>query len=131
MDERQIEVKNQFLPPYDPEENIQLLNNIYHRFINEENENNRQYAIEKLQEYRYVPKSYCIPEGRYVRWINVQNARDMPLKHGGFVVSDNGYSVGVLLNGKVIKVSKKSVLLFVKITDSEKIFFSLHNINGV
>lgn len=71
------------------------IDNIYDRFPSEANINHHGYAQEKLVNFRYVPLKYVIPNGSYVRFIDLRTPYDAMVFSGGFVVRDNGYSVVV------------------------------------
>ena len=103
---------------------LDTVNSIYDRFISEENYNNKMNALEALQNYRYVPSGHVIPSGRYIRYIDTKVHDNMPLKLGGFVTSDNGYSVvfkSSAESGRVVRLNKKHCIMFVYITDAEKV----------
>jgi len=77
---------------------------------------NQEYS-EKLQNYDYITD--IIPCGRYIRWIY---KKTMSLNSGGFVTSDNGYSVTVICNDKkCITINKKKGLFFLKLNNSDYI----------
>ena len=96
---------------------------IYDRFINEQNANHKEYAINALQEYRYIPSKCIIPTGVYLRYIDTKNVSDMKLKVGGFVLNDNGYSVTFKssANNMPIKLNKRKCILFTMITYNDRL----------
>ncbi len=106
----------------------EIVHNIYNRFINENNKNNLDYALEVLKEYRFIPNKYIIPNGRYIRYIDTKDTKDMKLKLGGFVISDNGYSTTYKSKTNLVKLSKKHCIIFVLITHAEKLAVALTNI---
>ena len=76
---------------------------------------NKEYA-RKLQNYEYTSDG-IVPCGRYIRWIYKKN---MSLNSGGFVTSDNGYSITVICDDKqCIKINKKNGLFFLKLNTSD------------
>ena len=105
-----------------------IINNIYNRFINEKNLNNREYALQVLKDYRYVPNKYVVPAGRYIRYIDTTNEKDMKLKLGGFVINDNKYSLTFKTNDKFVKLNKRHCIMFVSITRSEQIRSMLNSL---
>lgn len=99
-----------------------VIQNIYNRFMSESNLNHLHSALDALEGYRYVPRGFSIPSGRYIRYIDTTQHNDMPLKLGGFVLSDNGYSVVFKSSGfteRVVRLNKKHCIMFVKITEAE------------
>lgn len=105
-----------------------IITNIYERFINESNANSMQYALNVLQGYRYIPSTQCAPPGRYLRYIDTTDAHDMKLKLGGFVISDNGYSVTYKNHERFVKLNKRHCILFVLITDNERVRCALSSL---
>ena len=90
----------------------------------ENNYNNKENALESLENYRYVENKYVIPSGRYFRYIDTKDHTNMPLKLGGFVLSDNKFSITFKSAGeeqRIVKLNKRHCVLFVFITDSEKL----------
>lgn len=104
--------------------------NIFERFMNEHNSNEYQYCLESLQEYRYVKNDYSIPEGRFVRYLNVSRPKKMVLKKGGIVVEDKGYNLTLknVVDGekgpKMFDLRKSSNLIFLKINNNDKLRFA-------
>mgnify|MGYP000159160633 CR=1 FL=1 len=103
-----------------------IVKNIYERFMNENNKNNMDYALQVLELYRYVPNRYVIPAGRYVRYIDTSNHQDMKLRLGGFVTYDNKYSFTYKSGDKLVKVNKKHCVVFQSITSNEQLRTLLH-----
>ena len=105
-----------------------VLTSLFDKFMNEHNSKVLEYCREVLEDYRYVPNDNTIPEGYYVRHIDTRNPLKMQLKVGGFVTNDNGYSVkirGTVKNNfeersYVYTLNKRRSVIFVKITDNEK-----------
>ena len=109
----------------------EVVQNIYARFMSEQNANHVHYALQALREYRYVPNKYCIPMGHYIRYIVTTAHLDMKLKVGGFVMSDNGFSVTFKssANNMLIKLSKRHCIMFVMITHNEKLRCALSKVD--
>ena len=102
----------------------EIINNIYSRFISEDNANNREYALNALNDYRYIRNDYIIPCGRFVRYIDTKDHNNMKLKLGGFVTSDNGYSFvykSCAGDQRIVKVNKKHCIIFISITYDEQL----------
>ena len=106
------------------------IRNIYDLCLNEANVNNLQYALDSLIGFRYIPNSFLIPNGRYVRYIDTKNHLDMKLRLGGFVTSDNSFSVSYIscASSHVVKVNKKHCIFFIKVTQDELLRCSLINL---
>lgn len=105
-------------------ENTQrLIENIYQRFPNETNNNHCAYALEKLVNFRYVPNTYIIPLGSYVRMIDMRDPWDAKLYTGGFVVKDNGFSVVIKGCGsnKIITFDRRKYIFFLQLTVEDQI----------
>jgi hypothetical protein len=99
-----------------------VIRNIYELHQNENNENNKEYALHCLADsYRYVHNKYSIVPGLYVRYIDTKDHTDMKVKLGGFVISDNGYSIVYKNANRFVKLNKKHCILFVSITYNEQI----------
>lgn len=112
------------------EKTQQLIENIYLRFPNEVNTNHSAYAMEKLINYRYVPKEYIIPLGSYIRMIDMRDPWNAVLYSGGFVLKDNGFSV-VFLGGrsrKVITFDRRKYIFFLQLTVEDQIRASCGNL---
>ena len=124
-----IEINTEYIPNIENIKNErkrtkEIIKNIYERFINEKNYNNRDGALEALENYRYVENKYVIPNGRYIRYIDTTDSEDMPLKLGGFVLNDNKYSITFKSAGeaqRIVKLNKRHCIMFVYITDTEKL----------
>lgn len=107
----------------------EIVSNLYNRFMNEANANNLEYALGALEDYRYVPYGYCIPTGRYIRYIDNKDANDMKLKLGGFVLYDNKYSVTFKSsNSHIVKLNKRHCVMFVSITYNELMRLNMEKI---
>jgi len=73
------------------EETQTVLKNLYERFMNETNCNNYEKYAKDLEYYRYIRNTWVIPNGRYLRYIDTSDSKNMKLKKGGFVVDSNKY----------------------------------------
>ena len=107
-----------------------VINNIYSRFMTEANSNNMQYALDTLVEYRYVPNTFILPTGRFIRYIDTNDHANMILKLGGFVISDNGYSIvykSCATEQRIVKVNKKHCIVFLSINYDEQLRCSIKN----
>lgn len=105
-------------------ENTQkLIENIYQRFPNEVNTNHCAYALEKLVNFRYVPNTYIIPLGTYIRMIDMRDPWDAKLYTGGFVLKDNGFSVVIRGAGsnKIITFDRRKYIFFLQLTVEDQI----------
>ena len=124
---KNIKISNEYQPniqSINDEEKLtkNVVHNIYERFMSEKNYNNMQNALEALSNYRYVPNKYIFPTGRYIRYIDTTQHNDMPLKLGGFVLSDNKYSIvfkSAGCTGRIVRLNKRHCILFIYITDAE------------
>ena len=105
-----------------------IINDVYSRFKSEENENHRQYCIDKLENYIYVPKENKLWDGRNIRYIDTSNAFDMPLKLGGFLINDNGFVVTLKNNQRIFRVNKRGKYFFMNITSKDEFRDILKNV---
>lgn len=101
------------------------LTSLFEKFINEHNSKTLEYCREALVDYRYMSNNNTIPEGHYIRHIDTRDPFNMNLRLGGFVTHDNGFSVkirGTTVDDRsyVYSLNKKRSVIFVKITDNEK-----------
>ena len=106
--------------------------NIFERFMNEHNSNEYQDCLESLEEYRYIKSDYSIPEGRFVRYLDISKPQKMTLKQGGFVIEDLGYNVKLksVVPPRIFNVSRNNSLFFMKINDNEKLRFACESTLG-
>ena len=97
-----------------------VLENTFNKFMNEENYNNLDYALTTLLgKYVYIENDYLVPQGKYIRYLDLRDTTNIKLRIGGFVLNDNGYSVSIKGFKKCIKFSKKNVLIFIQLTDTD------------
>lgn len=107
---------------------VTTVNAIHKRFVSEDNESNRTYSLEALQDYVYVESKFTLWAGRYVRYLDMRDAYAIKLKLGGFLVNDNGYTVTLQQNDKTFKVSKRDKLFFMKLTSKDKFRSELNHL---
>jgi hypothetical protein len=84
---------------YEMNRTRKVTNDLFKRYRSEENTNELDYALNALDGYCYVPNKYNLWMGRYVRYLSLKNHLKIKLCLGGFLVSDNGYTV-VLRQGE-------------------------------
>lgn len=100
---------------------------IYNNFKTKENEKHYKNCLKKLENYCYVNNNYKLWDGRQVRYIDTSNPLDMPLKLGGFVLHDNGYTVHIKNKYRSFKVSKQGKLFFMYINSQDQIRSLVHS----
>ena len=108
------------------DETQKVLQTYFNRFMNEKNYNTMQQTLVKLAEYRYIHNDWIIPNGRYIRYIDVSNAHNLVLKKGGFVTYSNRYYF--MIYDKVFgeyKVGKKDRIFFMKLNDDD---YNIHKL---
>lgn len=99
-----------------------VIQNTFSKFINEENYNTMDYAMETLiDNYAYVSSNIVLSQGRYIRYLDLKDPMSIKLRLGGFVINDNGYTLCLKGPEKQFKVSKKNILIFSQINDSDRI----------
>lgn len=97
-----------------------LIDMLSTRFESEHNTETLEYAQKALDGYCYVPSPSRLWVGRYVRYLDMQDAYRMELKKGGFCLHDNGYTVQIRgNNNKVFNVSRKDRLWFMVMNDTD------------
>lgn len=98
-----------------------ILENLYKSFCSEENTNNLEEAIEKLEQYVYIPSTVKLWSGRYILLIDIRKPFDMKVVNAGFLNYDNGYTINVINNDKIRNYSKRNFITFM--LPSEKDLF--------
>lgn len=99
-----------------------VIQNTFAKFQNEHNFNTMEYALDILPEsFQYVPNDTVIANGKYIRYLDMKNPLEICLRLGGFVLSDNGYSMTLRGVDRNFKVSKKNNLFFCQINDTDRI----------
>jgi hypothetical protein len=51
--------------------------------------------------------------------INVKNPLKMTFQIGGFLIHDNGFTIQVKVNDKILNFSKKNYITFMKLTSKD------------
>ena len=101
---------------------IQVIKNTFEKFQNESNFNSMEYALDVLpEEFVYVPNDTFLSEGRYIRYLDMRSPLDIKLRIGGFLLSDNGYTINLKGPEKTFRVSKKTSLFFSQINESDRV----------
>lgn len=101
---------------------IEIVQNTFHKFQNETNYNSMEYALDVLpEEYVYVPNDRILSEGRYIRYLDMRNPLEIKLRIGGFLISDNGYTISLKGPDKTFRVSKKTSLFFSQINETDRV----------
>jgi hypothetical protein len=109
-----------------------LLHDTSKKFKTENNMNTIEYCTDVLMnDYVYVPLINTLSIGRYCKYIDMSDPNNFKLKMGGFVISDNNYTVVMKQNHKIFKVIKRSKLWFMKLNDIDKMKLKLlHLVNN-
>lgn len=107
----------------------EILKNVFEKYMNEKNSNEYTKVSTLLHEYRFIKKDWIIPNGRYIRYLDISNPFEIQLKKGGFVMYSSKY-IFKLHNQPCGKftVGKENKIFFVKITDDEKFRCSLDDV---
>jgi hypothetical protein len=98
---------------------INVVTDLLNRFVSESNTNTLEYASNALDCYCYVPVKYTLWPGRYVRYLNTLDAFNIKLKVGGFVMSDNGYTVVLSNDKRAFRVDKRNCIWFMAMIESD------------
>ena len=105
----------------------EIIHSTFEKFPNENNFNSMEYALDILvEDYAYIANDTILTNGKYVRYLDMKNPLDIKLRLGGFVLSDNGYSLSLKGIDRIFKVNKRNVLLFSQISDNDKIRSAIH-----
>ena len=100
----------------------EIIQNTFSKFQNEDNFNSMEYALDILPDnFVYVPNDTLLSEGRYIRYLDMRNPLDIKLRIGGFLLSDNGYTIALKGPEKTFRVSKKTSLFFSEINNTDRI----------
>ena len=94
----------------------------------ENNTNTYEFCRTALECFCYVPAKFSVWVGRYARYLNFDDPLKVVLKPGGFVVSDNGYTVTLTSNGRVFRVRKQPQRWFMMMTQNDKLKILMNNI---
>ena len=101
---------------------IEVIKNTFDKFPNESNFNSMEYALDVLpEEFLYVQNDTLLSEGRYIRYLDMRNPLDIKLRIGGFLLSDNGYTISLKGPEKSFRVSKKTSLFFSQINETDRV----------
>ena len=98
------------------------------KFQSEFNTNTSHYAQQKLDGYCYVPNEYTLWEGRYCRYLCFYDITKVRLRLGGFVLSDNGYTVTIKQKNRLLKINKRNKYWFMTMTEDDQLKIKLKNI---
>jgi hypothetical protein len=99
------------------------------KFRNENNVNVIDEAMTSLsEEYVYVPLQFTLWEGRYVRYLDLTNPLLMRLKMGGFVVTDNTYTVTLKNEFGIYRVTKRARLWFMKLNSRDLTYIKFNQL---
>ena len=99
-----------------------IIQNTFSKFVNENNYNTMDYALETLvDDYYYIPSDVIVAQGRYVRYLDLKKPMSIKLRVGGFVLHDNGYTLSLKGPNRKFNVSKNHILIFSQINDSDRI----------
>ena len=100
----------------------QIVQSTFEKFQNESNFNSMEYALDVLpEEFVYVPNSTLLSEGRYIRYLDMRDPLEIKLRIGGFLLSDNGYTISLKGPEKTFRVSKKTSLFFSQINETDRV----------
>ena len=121
-DEKRVFVDT-FPPISDVNREIQRTQNVLtemlNRFASEDNSNTLEHALSALDGYCYVPVRSKLWPGRYCRYLNMSKSFNMKLMLGGFVVSDDGYTVTLKTTTGALRVSKRGCIWFMVMIDED------------
>ncbi len=86
--------------------------------------------LKKLKEYRFVDEMDDIHFGRYIRWINLKDPRNLKLTNGGIIcdIKVSGDEIIITCKNNINRLFSfrmNEALIFQKINDEEKIILSL------
>lgn len=81
--------------------------------------------LKKLQDYRYIDELPELIEGRYIRWINLDDTSNLKLTTGGILceIKVNDFITLVLKNNmnRFFQINLDENLIFQRLSDQEKI----------
>ena len=81
--------------------------------------------LKKLEDYRYVDELPELQEGRYIRWINLNNPANLKLTNGGILceIKIEDSVILVLKNNlnRFFQVNMDESLVFQRFSDQEKV----------
>ena len=132
-----MSVKSIVISDFPPIENVEhemkrtrkVLTGILNRFRSETNTSTLEYALDALDGYCYVPLKQTLWLGRYVRYLSTKDTKGMKLRLGGFVVSDNGYTVVLKQGPRLVRVKKNANhVFFMVMIDSDVTRIQMKNL---
>ena len=87
--------------------------------------------LKKINGYKYVDEMSDLKYGTYIRWIPIENPKEIDLKKGALFcemkITDNGIFLvckNFGYNSKCFRISMDKNLIFQKLTDQELILLS-------
>ena len=111
-----------------------VFNTIQKIFLNFPSEHNTNimhdclvHFCNSINNYVYVPKKFNCWDGRYVAFIDKRNPLKMKIVHGGFITNDNGFSLSVINNNKVLKFNKNNFHIFMLLNSRDEHFAKLYS----
>lgn len=97
---------------YEMRRTQKVVSDLLNRFKSEANTNTLEYAIRSLDGYCYVPNKQRLWLGRYARYLSIKDPKNIKVCLGGFVVSDNGYTVTLKQGDQISRVRKNANHVF-------------------
>lgn len=89
------------------------------------NKREKETLLKQLKDYQYIDEFPDLVEGRYIRWINIINPRDIKLTNGGILceIKIEDYVTLVMKNkmNRFFQINLDENLIFQKLTDQEKV----------
>ena len=105
-----------------------ILQSFFKRFPSEQNTNNKDAILSNLDGYLYIPKSYNLLPGRFVKLICMKNLYNIHVKYCGFVIEDDNYNITLKTDQNVLKIGKRNVLSLMKFSEKDKFIHNLKQI---
>ena len=92
--------------------------------------NNLQSFSKKLNGYRYIDEINLLDEGRYIRWINLNNTDNLTLNAGAILCKITFQDDGIhflckTFKNKCFTVKFEENLIFMKLNDSETVLLNV------
>ena len=89
------------------------------------NKREKDTLLKQLKDYQYIDELPDLVEGRYIRWINIINPRDIKLTNDGILceIKIEDYVTLVMKNkmNRFFQINLDENLIFQKLTDQEKV----------
>ena len=92
------------------------------KYRNEHNTNIIDEAEETLDELVYVPSKFKLWSGRFVRYLDATDPLRLKLSSGGFVVSDNTYTIRLKVDDRLLTVGKRNRFFFMGLTNVDRTY---------